>query len=411
MSKKILFLGLVWPEPNSTAAGKRMLQLLHLFLDSNYTITFASPADFSTHSYNLSSLPINVKKIEINHSSFDSFIKELYPDIVLFDRFLMEEQLGWRVAELCPNALRILDTEDLHFLRKAREQAVKAGKSLHTLHLINETTKRELASIYRCDVSLLISEAEMQLLQIHFNISKALLYYLPFIENTTSIAIKKLPNFLERNHFLFIGNFLHAPNVDGVMQLKSAIWPLIQKALPKTELHIYGAYTKQKIKQLHNEKERFLVKGYVENASQVLQNARIHLAYLRFGAGLKGKLITAMHNGTPCGMTTIAAEGMFGNQKPNGFIADSPVAFATKAIALYNNGKEWKNKQENGYAVLQTRFNKTTIAPPFIQYISELALNLERHRAANFIGQILQHHTLQSTKYLSKWIAAKNKKN
>ena len=60
--------------------------------------------------------------------NFDDFLNELQPTIVMFDRFMIEEQFGWRVAEHCPNALRILDTEDLHFLRKVRHQQYKKGE-------------------------------------------------------------------------------------------------------------------------------------------------------------------------------------------------------------------------------------------------------------------------------------------
>ena len=76
--------------------------------------------------------------------------------------FITEEQFGWRVAENCPDAIRLLDTEDLHFLRKARQEVVNKNQELN---LFSETAKREIASIYRCDVSLIISEFEMQLLQ------------------------------------------------------------------------------------------------------------------------------------------------------------------------------------------------------------------------------------------------------
>src|SRR5690606_12663340 len=95
------------------------------------------------------------------------------------DRFVSEEQFGWRVSQECPNAVQILDTEDLHFLRSARE---KAFKKKEEINLYNETTIREIASILRCDLSLIISEFEMNLLLNEFHIAPELLYYLPFIE-------------------------------------------------------------------------------------------------------------------------------------------------------------------------------------------------------------------------------------
>ena len=130
MKKTLLIIGYVWVEPNSSAAGKRMLQLIDQFLERNYKITFACPAQKNEKAIDLISLGINEVSIELNNTSFDDFVKELNPTIVLFDRFMMEEQFGWRVAENCPKAIRILDTEDLHFLRKTRHQQLKNGEGL-----------------------------------------------------------------------------------------------------------------------------------------------------------------------------------------------------------------------------------------------------------------------------------------
>ena len=92
--KKILIIGFVWPEPNSTAAGSRMLQLVHFFQGNSYQITFASTAQASEFSMDLEALGVFQKNILLNDSLFDLFLQELNPDIVLFDRFLTEEQFG-----------------------------------------------------------------------------------------------------------------------------------------------------------------------------------------------------------------------------------------------------------------------------------------------------------------------------
>ena len=120
MNKNLLVIGFVWPEPNSTAAGTRMIQLIELLFANGYNITFVSSASKNRNSYDLEALNIPTYEILLNDSSFDILIKKINPSIVLFDRFLTEEQFGWRVKEICPGALRILDTEDLHFLREAR---------------------------------------------------------------------------------------------------------------------------------------------------------------------------------------------------------------------------------------------------------------------------------------------------
>ena len=409
--QQVLIIGYVWVEPNSSAAGSRMMQLIEQFLKQNWKITFASPAQKSENATNLNSIGIDVVSIELNSSTFDDFIKELQPTIVMFDRFMMEEQFGWRVAENCPNALRILDTEDLHFLRKTRHQQIKKEEEFTTTALLKSNeAKREIASILRCDLSLIISTYEMELLKSVFKIDENLLCYLPFLldeidENQT----KNWISFEEREHFVFIGNFFHKPNVDAVLTLKNHIWKHIRKQLPKAEIHIYGAYANQQINQLHNKKEGFLIKGFANDAKEVVENARVVLAPLNFGAGIKGKLTEAMICGTPSVTTNIGAEGMHKSLPWNGFVTDDYNEFSEKAIQLYTDKTIWETSQNNGIEIINQIYDKEKISLPFIKLIKEILDNLEQHRTHNFLGNMLQHQSLQATKFMSKWIEEKNK--
>ena len=385
------------------------MQLIGLFREASYQITFASTAAVSDKTVDLGAQEILVKSILLNDASFDEFIKKLNPSIVLFDRYITEEQFGWRVSEICPNALKILDTEDLHFLRKAREEAVKNGKSISEAILFSETAKREVASILRCDLSLIISEYEMELLQNTFKISSKILYYLPFLVETVSEE-KSFPSFKERYNFLAIGNFLHAPNVDSVLQLKE-IWPEIKKQVPNAELHIYGAYAPQQIQQLHHKKDGLMIKGWADDVANVMENYRVQLAPLRFGAGLKGKLLDAMRCGLPSVTTEVGAEGMHGKFPFGGSIANATKDFIEASVKLYSEENFWNQAQQNGFKIIQKRFQKNLFSEDFKKRIRTLSENLNAHHQQNFIGQILQHHTLQSAKYMGKWIEAKNNPN
>lgn len=410
MRKHLLIIGFVWPEPKSSAAGSRMMQLIASFQSQNYQITFSSPCAKSDNAFDLASINVAQNTIELNNSSFDTYIKTLNPTVVLFDRFMMEEQFGWRVAEYCPNALRVLDTEDLHCLRKGRQKAFKDQKPFNTSYLFNEIAKREIASIYRCDLSLIISEAELRILKHQFKVDDSLLMYLPFmLDSVTLETIQGLPEYEERQDFITIGNFLHEPNYNAVLFLKTTIWPLIRHKLPKAQLHVYGAYVSQKATQLHNDKEGFLIHGFANNVNEVMQKAKVCLAPIRFGAGLKGKIIDAMQNGTPCITTQIGAEGIYGSLDVNGYIEDNPQDFADKAAELYINKSLWKAKQSNGFKIINERFNKEELQLKIFNRLGLLLEHLSNHRLQNFTGQMLRHHTLQSNKFMSKWIEAKNK--
>ncbi len=408
--KKVLFIGLVWPEPTSSAAGFRMMQLIETFITRSYRITFASAAAKSPYSAPLTALGVEEQSIILNDSSFDQFILELQPDIVVFDRFMVEEQYGCRIAQQCPNTLRVLDTEDLHFLRQARQACVKNKEEFSFQELFTDTAKREIASILRCDLSLIISESEMKILTEVFRISPDILYYLPFLENEiTANEINQWKSFPERKHLLFIGNFIHEPNWHTVQYLKTQIWPLLRKLLPKVELHIYGAYATQKVLQLNNPKENFYVKGRAESARLTMENYRVLVAPIQFGAGVKGKFIDAMQTGTPSVTTTIGAEAMKGNFAWNGFIEDDPEVFSRKAFELYENETIWKKAQEHGIRIINERYEKRKYQADFMTNLSLLKVQIDKHRQQNFISQILLHHSMQSTKYMSLWIEEKNK--
>ena len=405
----MLFIGLVWPEPTSSAAGKRILQLVEFFLHQGNEVIFSSAASKNESSFDFKSLQdtkqstVDEFPIELNNSSFNEFLKEIKPDIVVYDRYISEEQFGWRVSQECPDALQILDTEDLHLLRFARE---KAFKKKEEINLYNEIAIREIASILRCDLSLMISKFEMDLLQSEFNLSPSLLYYLPFMEKT--IDSEKTKSFEERKDFIFIGNFLHEPNWQTVLQLKKNIWPQLKAKLPEAKLNIYGAYPSQKVWDLHQEKEGFIVHGKAEDALEVISKARILLAPIPFGAGQKGKFIDAMQVGTPIATNSMGAESMFEKTIP-GILEDVENQFVEKTIALYQNQEIWTKAQEIGFQILKEKFDRNQFENDFEEKLKDLASNLIQHRQSNFIGQILKSNATNALKYMSLWIEEKNK--
>ncbi|GAB6070082.1 glycosyltransferase family 4 protein [Thiomicrorhabdus hydrogeniphila] len=436
--KIALIIGYVWPEPNSSAAGTRMMQLIQVLQNDDWQITFASPANLGEHKQNLESLGIKEQNIELNDCRFDRFIEELQPGLVIFDRFMMEEQFGWRVEQYAPKAVRILNTEDLHSLRACRENLLKAHLKtnlknqskeldLTNLQLTNQAylfknmattdlAKREMAAIFRCDLTLMISEFEIELLQQQFKIPKSQLHYLPFLYQPVENTL--LPSFEQRQHFVTIGNFRHQPNWDAVLWLKEAIWPLIRQQLPQAELHIYGAYPPPKATALHNHKQGFLVKGWAKDAYEVIANAKVLLAPLRFGAGIKGKLAEAMLNGTPSVTTLIGSESMLSQNIEHwpGAIANNASDFANAAVTLYQDDQAWQKHQTYGFKNALQRYvnnkdlhNHNNFEYTLINQINYIKNNINQHRAQNFMGSMLNHHHHKSTKYMAQWIEAKNR--
>ncbi|TMN84139.1 MULTISPECIES: glycosyltransferase [unclassified Pseudoalteromonas] len=406
--KKVLVIGYVWPEPNSSAAGTHMMSLLNAFKAQNWQVEFATPAQRTDHMVNLDDFGITSQSIALNCESFDEYVKAFSPDIVMFDRFMMEEQFGWRIDKHCPNAIKILDTEDLQCLRNARHEAHKGEREFTTSDLHSDIAKREIAAILRCDLSLIISSFEMSLLNSVFKVEPSLLHHLPFMVDLSALP-KTTKSFDERAHFMTIGNFRHAPNWDAVLYLQK-IWPLIRKQLPKAELHIYGSYPPPKATALNNPKTGFLIKGWADNAYDVMQSARVCLAPLRFGAGIKGKLLEAMIMQTPSVTTNIGAEGMHNDLPWPGKVANNTEDFANAAVELYNSQTDFKHAQQAGNALLNRVYDKVKLSAALINKIDVISNDLSAHREKNFTGQMLKHHTMRSTQYMAQWIAEKNKK-
>lgn len=422
---KVLVIGYVWPEPRSSAASGHVMQILETFLQQGWQITFSSPAGPGEHKADLAELGIREVPIELNSSSFDTFIAELAPDIVLFDQFMMEEQFGWRVEKHCPDALRVLETSDLQSLRHARHQRLKdrlkasadendfselfapALREEFQLMADTDLAKREIAALYRCDLNLMISEVEIELLREQFGLPGELLHWCPLMIDPPTITPR---TFDEREHFLSIGNFRHAPNWDAVLWMKSTVWPLIRAKLPKAQLHLYGAYTPPKATALHNPAQGFHVMNWAEDALQVMSAARICLAPLRFGAGIKGKLVDAMLCGTPSVTTPIGAEAMHGDHPWPGAVNVSAQALADEAVRLYNDPVHWQQAQTAGYQLLTDRYQQSVHGPALINMLLHCQNNLQTLRSNNFTGSMLRHHMHKSTQYMSQWIEAKNQK-
>ena len=404
-TKHIAIIGYVWPEPDSSAAGQNMTNLLNLFVEAGWHVSFICAANDSIHAPELTSMGVTPYLTFINDDSFDTLISDLSPDLVIFDRFMIEEQFSWRVKRACPDAMLVLNTEDLHSLRHARQIAVKAGSNARDAVLNNDMALREVAAILRCDITLVISRAELALLCQHYGVSRTQLLYFPLhLPDTTA----KYPSFSAREGFMTIGNFRHEPNWDSVRYIREQLWPSIRKQLPEAKCYIYGAYPAKKVTNLHNEKLGFLVKGWVNDAHEAISQHRVMLAPLRFGAGIKGKLISAMQTRTPSVTTWVGAEGFCENTPWPGAIANNPQTQIQQAISLHQEQTLWENAVSGTVNVLNEYTNNGTGRSALLPAIDEGLSNLKALRQANFNQQMLWHHTLRSAQFMGQWITAKN---
>jgi GT2 family glycosyltransferase len=166
--------------------------------------------------------------------------------------------------------------------------------------------------------------------------------------------------FADRRDLLFIGNLAHRPNDDAVVFFMREVYPLVRQRLPEVRLDIVGDNPSAAIKAYNSEEVRVL--GYVPNVEPLLENARVFIAPLRFGAGIKGKVGEAMAHGIPVVTTSVGAEGFGLTHGLDVMIGDDPAAFAAATAALYADEALWQRVVDNGRRRIEQHFTPEVIA-------------------------------------------------
>lgn len=355
---KLLWICSVWPEPTSSAAGVRTSQLLLASKEAGFDVFAASSCSENKFKHRLESSGIKTKSILLNDSSFDQYLEDIRPEIVIFDRFMTEEQFSFRVKQTCPEALTVLDTIDLHHRRD------------------KDLKLRELASIIRSDITLVVSDVERQYLINNFPVKD--IFHVPFWVT----PLEDPPKFYDRKNMVFIGNFYHPPNREALSIIQNEIAPKVS-----CEVHIYGAYAKS------FKKDNLICFGFTDDSVKTLSKYRVSLAPLLTGSGIKGKILDSFAAGTPVATTKVGAEGIgeFGVEN-----------VLERALTLYENQSDWERAQRLGFSILNERFSRELCLERFFNA-------LKTKKAPSFLNELLWFQTLRSTEYFSRWIEAKNK--
>lgn len=423
----------IYPDPSASAAGVRTRFLLEsLAQDVEFgPIRYATGAapkendprqvnitqELKQHDIDVSYVPLNDSaKIEKYLQSMESI------DMAVFDRFYAEEAYSFNIQKAYPKAALILDMQDMHSLRSGRQKLAKEWSkkscqdplaclsdvmayrpSADDPHLL-----RELASIHRSDLTLVCSPFELDLLTNLYNIPNSKVCLNSFFVPPPVVSEGNK----ESNHeFVFCGGFRHEPNVDAV-RILLALWPRIRSELPTAKLHIHGAYCPPSISQCHKPAEGIYVHGFTESLQDIFQPRRILLAPLRFGAGIKGKIIDAWRAGMPVVTTPIGSEGMtLANGEFGGIVASTLDDFCHGIVDLANNPQVFQEEQQKACKVLSQLFvhsdDNDYRWKSVRDRLMSARLNLEERRKSDYIRAMLWHSTARSTEYFSKWIELK----
>lgn len=243
----------------------------------------------------------------------------------------------------------VFDMVDFHYLRLRREWELSKNSSVEKV--MNEYLEMELHNAEMAHVVAPITEEDKKELVPLLN-NKAEMVVVGNIHQykNENLGFK---NFKQRVNLLFIGSFIHTPNLEAVKYLHDKILPILLKELPTLKIDIIGSYAPQEILELNSENFRIL--GFVEDISEYFNNARLFVAPLAFGAGIKGKIGQSLEFGLPLVTTEIGAEGFdfSPNEKMKIAPIDNPEVFAKKIISLYTDENLWNQVSENSEEILE----------------------------------------------------------
>jgi glycosyltransferase involved in cell wall biosynthesis/predicted nuclease with TOPRIM domain len=350
--KRVLVVDYVMVTPDQDSGSLRMSELLELFAQLGYRITFVAS--------NLEFRPpygeqLQQRGIEVLYAPFvysiPKFLEEngRWFDIVLLSRADIAHWFLKPARRHAPNALLVFDTVDLHFLREQRmaelEECGERAKEAEA------RMRQELDLVAKADVTLVVSPVERELVLRHR--PEARVEVLSNIHRIYGSA----KAFTDREGLLFIGGFNHTPNVDAVLFFVREVLPLVRRRLEGVRLTVVGSRPPPEVEELAH-REDVEVTGYVPDVSGLFARTRLSVAPLRYGAGVKGKVNMSMAYGVPVVATTMAMEGMYLQDGRDVLVADGAEAFAEAVVRLYTDRALWERLSRNGLSNLEQHFSR-----------------------------------------------------
>lgn len=341
---RLLFIDWSTPRPDRDAGSLSAFQILKIYVNLGYNVTFI-PGDLKylgDYTEAVRSLGVRCLHKEDIGTVRDHLRKsgESYNFIMLCRAPVAAHYLD-HIRKFAPQAKVLLNTVDLHYLRENREAEIDGSQE--KIEAAQRSKEWELDIISKCDVTIVLNPVEKEILQRELPHADIRTIPLIFVE-----AEYEYPPFEARRDILFIGSFLHNPNIDAVLYFHKEILPLVRKSIPDIKFHIIGNAPPPEVTALHNGSGT-VIHGHIKDISTIFHACKLSIAPLRFGAGIKGKIATSLAYGLPVVATSLAAEGMEIEAGKHILVADEPQHFADAVVDAYTSEDLWNQLSRNGH--------------------------------------------------------------
>ncbi|MCK5718485.1 MAG: glycosyltransferase [Thiomargarita sp.] len=348
----VLVIDATLPTYDEDSGSLRLYTLLKLWVALGYRITFFPDNLDGTFKYRhaLESLGI-----EVFHGDYR--LPELM-DKRRFDfAFISRVEIGQRyipfIRLVAPKTIIFYDTVDIHYIREQRQAEIENNPKL--LETAKNTKRQELANCISANRVITVTEEDGHHLQKELpNLDFAV------IPNIHQQYNGEPVDFAQRKGLVFIGNYNHTPNEDSVYYFIDHILPKVRQKLPYIRLYLIGSNMSEKMQNLVHENVE--VVGWVDEVEPEFAKRRVFVSFLRYGAGMKGKLGQALSVGLPVVTTSIGAEGMGLQQEETALIADDPTEFAEAICRLYSEEHLWNKLSSQGKQYIEEHYGEDEIS-------------------------------------------------
>jgi GT2 family glycosyltransferase/glycosyltransferase involved in cell wall biosynthesis/SAM-dependent methyltransferase len=350
VARRVLVIDHCTPEPDKDAGSITARNIMRLLQRLDCKVTFIPEDNFLfLDPYTTDLQRMGVECHYAPHTtSVEEHLREhgdLY-DLVIIFRFGAARRHLDAVRHWCPTAKVVVHTSDLHFLRETREARLRRDPAL--AKRAERTRRDELDVIRHVDAAIVHSPVERALLGASCPDAHVCLFgWAIDVPGTAAPADA-------RRDLLFLGGYRHTPNVDAVLFFVQEVMPLLRVRLPGVKFHAVGSHPPDSLRALAS--PDVIVTGFVPDLGALLDRMRVAVAPLRYGAGIKGKVVTTMSHGLPGVITSMAAEGLGLTSGEHTLIADSPDAIADAIVALYTRPELWNRLSRAGLDIVEERF-------------------------------------------------------
>ncbi len=370
--KQILVIWPRMPTPDIDAGSLRICNLLMLLtgLSHRTTLVASFPSSWPPYTERLEQDTNYMRDIgvEIPSNSTATTVEDhlrhcgdRYDIVVLGGEYVAAKHVA-HVRTCAPRATVLFDMGDIHYLRHYRE--AKATGNLRALKRAVQSKTREVGIIKQVDQTVVVSPMEKTLLE--KDCPGARIHVIPIIQEPHGCA----KPFSKRKDIVFLGSFQHAPNLDAVTYLMEEIYPLLRKRISGMRCRIIGADPPDFIKSYRS--SDVIVTGHVPDLSEHFNTCRVCVAPLRFGAGVKGKVLASMSYGVPVVGSSIAAEGLHLVDGRHLLVADGPADFCDAVATAYEDEKVWNRLSRNGLAILSEYFSVEAVQRNLVELLATI---------------------------------------